>query len=278
MEDEMIGFKKYQGTGNDFILMKDIEKIDNLDNFVIDICDRRFGVGADGFMYPGESEVADVFMHFYNSDGLRADMCGNGLRCFSKYVYNEGIIDKKDFTVETLAGIMEINLEVVDGEVVSVTEKIGTPVFTPSAVPVTTKKDRFINETVKCSDREYSVSSILMGVPHTVVKVDSMEKDELLKYGMEISELDIYPVKINVNFTEVLSDSEINVDTWERGIGNTLACGTGSCASVYILNHLGMVGKKVDVNVPGGRLNIEILDGDVLQLTGPAEMIYEGTY
>ncbi len=269
----MIGVRKYHGAGNDFVLLKDLSGIDNLEEFVRNVCHRRYGIGADGVMFPGESQTADIFMTYYNSDGSRGDMCGNGLRCFCKFVRDIELIPKDDFTVETLAGIMTVHMGESDVRV-----NIGSPCLDVAQIPVISENSVFIQEPITVLDKTFQVSSVLMGVPHSVIEVDSLNKEEVLKYGPLLEAADCFPSRTNVNFVSVISEHEIEIDTWERGAGNTLACGTGSCAAVFLLNRLGRVGRQVQVNAPGGILHVTIGEDNLLHLTGGAQLILEGIY
>jgi diaminopimelate epimerase len=274
----MIPVKTYQGAGNDFVIVKNTDGIEDVEDFVKKVCHRRFGIGADGFMYPEKSDKADVFMNYFNSDGSRAEMCGNGLRCFAKFVYEEGIVDKKEFTVDTLAGIMEVKLNFDGDKLVSVTENLGVPSLTPESVPVTTDEKVFINQKIKCLDREFEMSAVLMAVPHVLILVDELNEDDVLKYGPLLETHEIFPRNANINFVKKVSENEIDVDFWGRGDGRCLACGTGSCAIGYLMNYMGFTEKKIKVNALGGVLYVEVKDGNAIELTGPAEFISEGMY
>ncbi len=269
----MIAVRKYHGAGNDFILLKDLSGVENIEDFTRKVCHRRYGIGADGLMFPGDSMVADIFMTYYNSDGTRGDMCGNGLRCFCRFVRDIGLIQKDEFTVETSAGIMTVNL----GEN-HVQVNIGKPCLNASQIPVISEKPVFIQESITVLDKTFTVSCVLMGVPHSVIEVEELHKEDVLKYGPLLETASNFPAKTNVNFVKVVGENEIDIDTWERGAGNTLACGTGSCATVFLLNHLGRVGRQVQVNAPGGILQVTIGAGDILHLTGGAQLILEGIY
>ncbi len=277
---ELINFSKMHGAGNDFIICK-AEDISGIDYSYLakKVCDRHFGIGADGLMVVEASQVSDIKMNYFNSDGSIGEMCGNGIRCFSKFVYEKGILCKEVFTVETLAGEKKIRLKISgDGKVDKILVDMGIPSLDPKDVPVITDKKTFVNEDVSLKDSSYTLSSILMGVPHTIVFVKEIKEEEVYSIGPKIEKLDIYIRNTNVNFVEVVNEKYIKVDTWERGSGRTLACGTGVCASVFVANLLDYVGKKVEVSVPGGRLYIHIEKDNKVIMEGGAEFIGDGKY
>ncbi|WP_072886787.1 diaminopimelate epimerase [Tepidibacter formicigenes] len=269
-------FWKMHGVGNDFIAL-DGERYDIKDysEFAKKICHRHFGVGADGLLVAKKSDKADCEMIYYNSDGSRAKMCGNGLRCFSKFVYDKKIVDKDTFKVETLDGVKDIKLNLNSGKIESIKINMGKANFNPKSVPVKTDKDIFINEDIFVIDKDFKVSSLLVGVPHTIVFVDEIDKKEILKYGPEIEKSSIFPEKTNVNFVKIVDKENILVSTWERGCGYTLACGTGICASSAMAHYLNKISNKVKVKSEGGELLIEIID-EYIYMQGSAVKICEG--
>lgn len=275
----MIKFSKMHGAGNDFVIVT-AENVKGLDYSILakKMCDRHFGIGADGLMIVENSVTSDIQMIYYNSDGSRAEMCGNGIRCFSKFVYNKKIVTKKDFTVETLAGEKKIKLYSTNNNVQNIVVDMGKPSLNTKDIPVKSDKETFINQKIIVKDQEINVSSILMGVPHTVIFVDNLEKYPVNRIGPIIENYEIFTQKTNVNFVEIVERNFIKVDTWERGAGKTLACGTGVCASVYISKLLKYVDDKVFVQVPGGKLNIFIDKDDNIFMEGSAEFICDGKY
>ncbi len=250
-----IKFTKMQGLGNDFIIIdhEEYKKVElPLNELAQKLCDRHFGIGADGLIVVNpETKAADIGWLFYNSDGSIAQMCGNGMRCFAKYVYDNKILTQREFSVETGAGI--IRPQIIDDETVKV--NMSTPILTPQLIPVKTEKN--LNFDIKIQDRFFKANAISMGNPHCVIFTEEDTKKLALKYGPEIEKLEIFPEKTNVEFAKVLSRKEINLDVWERGCAITLACGTGACATVTaaILNNL--CDSPVKVNLPGGTLKIE---------------------
>lgn len=271
-------FWKLQGIGNDFIAIDgrfDNIDTDNYGELAKKVCHRRFSVGADGLLVVKNSDVADVEMVYYNSDGSRAHMCGNGIRCFVKFVYENNIVNTEEFDVYTLDGIKKIKINLKENRIDTVKINMGSGSFKSYYIPVNDEDDTFINKTVKVLDKEFTISSMLMGVPHTVVFVDKFDMDEIHKYGSLLEKHEKFPKKTNVNFVKVLDEENIIVRTWERGCGYTLGCGTGITASVIISNYLGKVGKSVNVTSEGGSIKID-LEEDFAYMTGNAVKICEG--
>jgi len=275
----MIKFEKYHGLGNDFIIFnyKDLIanniKEEHFSDLAIKVCDRHTGIGADGMMVLVEKEDR-CQMIFINSDGSIVSMCGNGIRCFSNYIYNNKILDGTTYKVETLAGLLTLNI--YPDEKFNVKVDMGKPLLDPKSIPMTTPKEKFINEDIVVNGEVYKVSAILMGVPHAVIFVDDLEKIDLVEVGKSIENNPLFPEKTNVNFVQILDVDEILVDTWERGAGHTLACGTGSCASVVVGELLGSLNSKVVVHLTLGDLTIEVKDE--VYMTGPSELVAKGEY
>lgn len=275
----MLQFSKMQGAGNDFVVLSGMDqKIDDLSQLAKKMCDRHFGVGADGMMVVLPSDTADIQMVYYNSDGSRGEMCGNGIRCFSRFVYEKEIIYKEKFLVETLSGIKVIQLKTREGKVESISVDMGSWSSIPSQVPVRTNKNSFLKETIKVKEMDLEISAILMGVPHGVIFVDKIDSKNTIELGAIIEKMDIFPKGINVNFVQVINENNILVDTWERGAGKTLACGTGACASVVIANLLGFCKENVKVEVAGGELKIALCEDKRVQMEGKADFICDGYF
>ena len=272
-------FWKLQGIGNDFIAIDG--RNDHIDNnnygdLAKKVCHRRFSVGADGLLVVKDNDEADVEMVYYNSDGSRASMCGNGLRCFAKFVYDNNIVNKDEFEVYTLDGIKKIKIDLNDNkDIKSITVNMGRGSFQSTNIPVDTDKEVFINEKIHILDKEFIVSSMLMGVPHTVVFVDDINMEEIHKYGPIIEKHEIFPQNTNVNFVKIIDNKNILVRTWERGCGYTLGCGTGMTASVIISNFLNKVDKSVNVTSEGGSIKINLIN-DEAYMSGKSEKICEG--
>lgn len=271
-------FWKLHGIGNDFIAIDG--RNDNIENnnygeIAQKVCHRKFSVGADGLLVVKNNDLSDVEMVYYNSDGSRASMCGNGLRCFVKFVYDNNIIRKQEFDVYTLDGIKKIKINLKEDEIDTIKVNMGSGSFKSIDIPVTTTKEFFINEEIEILDKVFIISSILMGVPHTVVFVDDINMEEVHKYGPLIEKHEIFPQNTNVNFVKVIDKSSILVRTWERGCGYTLGCGTGMTAAVIISNYLNKVDKSVKVTSEGGSIKIDLVDNEAY-MSGRAEKICEG--
>jgi len=270
-------FWKMHGLGNDYIV------IDNRDQKITDahstelakkICERRFSVGADGLLLVSKSIVADVKMRIFNADGSEAEMCGNGIRCFSKYCYENDIVKKADFSIETLSGIKNVCLTIKGTEVVTIKVDMGEPNWERSSLPMKGKGE-WLNADLEVDGEKFKVTCLSMGNPHCVIFVDCIDCFPVEEIGSKIENYKAFPKRTNVGFVDVLNANEINVRVWERGCGETLACGTGTCAAVAAANKLGKVGNKVTVHVLGGNLQVEV--GKTIFLIGAAEKVYEGT-
>ena len=274
-------FVKMHGLGNDFVFIEDKTGQDK-DYTVLAraMCNRHTGIGADGLIVIVDSRVADVRMRIINSDGSEAEMCGNGIRCFAKYVYDSGIIEKKQFTVETPAGIMEPEITVgADNKAELITINMGRPSFNRSEIPMEGTNGRVLNEDLCVDGENWKITSLLMGVPHTVTYVDDVDSVDIEKIGPLFEKHEAFPKHTNINFAQQMDDRTVKVRTWERGAGATLACGTGSC-SVAVASFLnGRTGREVDIQLPLGTLHIEYKeeDGNVY-MTGPAAVSFTGTW
>ena len=272
---EIINFTKMQGTGNDFIVIEDFEgKYDNLEQLASKLCDRHFGIGADGILMVRKSNIADIQMIIINGDGSYASMCGNGIRCFAKYIWEKKYVQGENIKIETGDGVKLASIRIKDGKAESVIINMGKYNFNTKSIPAL-EKEEIVNKKLEINNKEYYITSLLMGVPHTIVF--GKHEDYKVEEGKLIENHDLFPEKTNVNFCEIVNENMIKVKTWERGAGPTLACGTGSCASVVAANILGYIEKKVSVQVPGGLLNIEIVKGEVL-MEGPAEITFDGGF
>ena len=274
-------FTKMEGAGNDYIYIDCFqEKVDNPKDLAIKMSDRHFGVGGDGIILIEPSDRADAFMHMFNADGSEGAMCGNGIRCFAKYVYDSGIIEKKQFTVETPAGIMEPEITVgADNKAELITINMGRPSFNRSEIPMEGTDGRVLNEDLCVDGENWKITSLLMGVPHTVTYVDDVDTVDIEKIGPLFEKHEAFPKHTNINFAQQMDDRTVKVRTWERGAGATLACGTGSC-SVAVASFLnGRTGREVDIQLPLGTLHIEYReeDGNVY-MTGPAAVSFTGTW
>lgn len=270
---EIFKFIKMQGAGNNFVVFEDIEeKYKDLSTLAKKLCDRNFGIGGDGILVVRRSKIADIQMIIINSDGSYAGMCGNGIRCFGKYVYENNIVRKSNFTVETGDGIKVCHLFIEDNEVKSVKINMGRENFNPKSIPALSE-DEIIKKDICVNGKSYNITSLLLGVPHTVIL--TKDGEFRVEEGAAIETHELFPKGTNVNFCRVVNRGEIKVNTWERGAGPTLACGTGCCSSVVVCNKINLVDKSVKVIAPGGILTIEITEEGVM-MTGPAENVFKG--
>lgn len=269
-------FTKMHGLGNDFIIIENLDcSLKRMEELAIKVCDRHTGVGADGIIVVEKSKTADLRMRIFNSDGSEAEMCGNGIRCFSKYVYDRGITDKKRMEIETLAGSILSEVQVDNNDIMSIRVNMGQPVFEKEHIPYKGEEDNLLY-TIIVGDKEYKATTLLMGVPHTIIYVEDINIDEVINMGKRIERLSYFPMGTNVNFVKIIDNNNIELRTFERGAGYTLACGTGTCASVVAAYKNKLVNEKVTAKLAIGKLKIEY-DGNTVTMEGPAEYICEGT-
>lgn len=265
-------FTKMHGLGNDFILLPEVPQ--DAPGVARSLCARRVSVGADGLIAAAPSDKADIRMKIFNADGSEAEMCGNGIRCFAKFVYDTGIVPKKNMSVETGAGIMYPELLFEDGQIAAVRVNMGKPEFAPDRIPV--KAEDPLDFLVNVDGAVLPAASVLMGVPHTILYVEGIDEDTIAKLGSAVEKNEIFPKRTNVDFVELVSPDRIRVRTWERGAGRTMACGTGSCASAVISHKKDLAGRNVTVELDAGALQIQIDEDGTVYMTGPAEYVYEG--
>lgn len=267
---------KMHGLGNDFVLIDGRGKEGrDYTSLAKKICARRIGVGADGLVIIEKSDCADIRMRIINSDGSEAEMCGNASRCFAKYIYEKGIVQKEDIEVETLSGIIRPKLLLQNGIVEKVRVDMGEPVLDREKIPMKGSGDAW-DEVITAAGQEVRISSLLMGVPHTVVLCEDIDAVDFNTLGPAIESHEIFPKKTNVNFVSVVDEHTARVKTWERGAGPTLACGTGSCATAVVLCHKGLIKDFVTICLAVGELIIEYREGGRVYMTGPAEYVFEG--
>lgn len=271
-------FTKMSGLGNDFVVINalEINKEIEYKNLAVKLCNRHFGIGADGLLIVEPSGIADIRMRIFNSDGTEAEMCGNGARCFAKYVYERGIVKKEKMTVETLSGVIMPEIIFNNGIVDKVRVSMGNPIFKASEIPVKTEKKSFINEPVKLNGRTYNITSVLIGVPHTIIFVDAIDENMVLNIGPIVEKLHIFPRGTNVDFVKVEDRNNITVRTWERGAGLTLACGSGACASAVAAAVTEKTDRNVYVHFKCGDLFVEWSEYNNVYLTGKAEEVFRG--
>ena len=275
-------FSKMEGLGNDFIIIEDInDSIETSYNILAKkMCDRHLGIGGDGLIIIKKSETADIKFVIFNQNGSQAEMCGNGIRCFAKYLYDKKIISKTKFSVQTLAGkiIPQIYLT-SKGEVANIKVNMGKPILHPNKIIFNTDKKTAISETIKTYVGDITLTAVSMGNPHAVIFCDNYNNNIVKKIGPVIEKHPLFPNGTNVEFVNIISKDRLNVRVWERGVGETLACGTGACASLVASYLNNKTNAKATVSLPGGDLLIEWNQKDnYIYKTGTASFVFEGVY
>ncbi|MFX3633347.1 MAG: diaminopimelate epimerase [Candidatus Pristimantibacillus sp.] len=273
-------FTKMHGLGNDFIVVAGEQQLpDDVAQLAINLCNRFFGIGADGLVYILPSTKADFRMRIINSDGSEAEQCGNAIRCVAKYVFDNGLTDKEELTIETLgAGAQTVQLTVEDGQVQSVRVDMGEPILNGLQVPTTVDAEQVVEHAIEVDGREFRFTAVSMGNPHCVIYVDDAANFDLATWGPKLETHPMFPRKINVEFVTVKSRKHTDMRVWERGAGPTLACGTGACATVVssVLN--GLTDRTATVSLKGGDLLIEWNETDNhVYMTGPAAEVFRGS-
>lgn len=271
-------FTKMQGLGNDYIYVDCTKNmIENINETAKKVSDRHFGIGSDGLVLICKSDIADFRMDMYNSDGTQAEMCGNAIRCVGKYVYDRGLTDKTTVKIETLAGIKILELNVSDGVVKTVCVNMGSPELTPKNIPINSELDRFIQQPVTVDGKTYKVTGVSMGNPHAVTFIDDTDNLEIEKIGPKFENHELFPRRINTEFAHVLDRNTVKMRVWERGAGETLACGTGACATMVACNLSDLVDDEADIILLGGTLHIKWDKAEnKIYMTGPAEFVFDG--
>lgn len=271
-------FTKMQGLGNDYVYVNCMEQmVEDAAETARRVSDRHFGIGSDGLILICPSDKADFEMRMYNADGSRGEMCGNGIRCVGKYVYDYGLTDKTSLSVETLGGIKHLFLEVEDGKVSLVKVDMGPAILEPEKIPVTAEGSRVVDEPLQVDGKTFRMTCVSMGNPHAVIYVDDVQGMDLEKTGPSFENHERFPNRINTEFAHVLDRNTVEMRVWERGSGETLACGTGACAVAVasILN--GYTEDQVTVRLLGGDLKIEWdREANKVYMTGPAEVVFDG--
>lgn len=273
-------FTKMQGLGNDYVYVNCFkEKIENPSEMAVKVSDRHFGIGSDGLILIKPSEVADFEMEMYNADGSRGEMCGNGIRCVAKYVYDYGLTDKTSISVETLGGIKYLDLTVEHGKVTLVKVDMGTPILKPELIPIVAKGETVIDEPIMVGGKEYHMTGVSMGNPHDVIFMDDIKNLEIEKIGPLFENHERFPNRINTEFVNVIDRHTAQMRVWERGSGETLACGTGACAVAVACILNGLTENTVTVKLLGGDLQIEWdREKNTVYMTGPAEVSFDGVW
>ena len=271
-------FTKMHGLGNDYIYVNCFsEKISNPSELSIKLSDRHFGIGSDGLVLIEKSDKCDFKMSMYNADGSQAEMCGNATRCIGKYVYEKKLTNKTNISLETLAGVKYLKLNVVDNIVESVTVDMGEPILESSLIPVVSDKKEFINQPVTVDDKTFNITCVSMGNPHAISYVQNVSEFPVELWGRKLEIHPLFPKKTNVEFIEVINKDTLKMRVWERGTGETLACGTGACASLVssVLN--GYCNRCATLKLLGGDLIIEWdKNNNHIYMTGPATFVFDG--
>ena len=274
-------FTKMHGIGNDYIYFNCLEKeIENPEELSIKLSDRHFGVGGDGIVLILPSDKADFRMRMFNADDKKKKMCGNATRCIGKYVYDKGITDKKEITLETLSGIKTLKLSVNEkNKVESVEVNMGEAILKASEIPVKSDKEKVINERIKIAGLEYNITCVSMGNPHCVVYMDEIDDLDLEKLGPKFENDSIFPERVNTEFIKVIDENTLKMRVWERGSGETWACGTGACAAVVssVLNGYCKYDTPIKIKLLGGELTIKFMKNGLVYMSGPAEFVFEGS-
>ncbi|MCQ6560359.1 diaminopimelate epimerase [Paenibacillus mendelii] len=275
-----MNFTKMHGLGNDFIVISGETALpDQAAELAIQLCNRYFGIGADGLVYILPSEKADFRMRIINSDGSEAEQCGNAIRCVAKYVYDNGLTDKERITIETLgAGVQQVQINIMDGRVHTVRVDMGEPILEGLKVPTTVDANPVLNHVIDVEGTEFRFTAVSMGNPHCVIYVDDAVNFDLNTWGPKLETHPMFPRKINVEFVTVRSRDYTDMRVWERGAGPTLACGTGACATLVASVLNGYTDRKAIVSLKGGELSIEWNEADNhIYMTGPAAEVFRGS-
>ena len=274
----MIKFTKMQGLGNDYVYIdainQNIEKESSLAQFV---SNRHFGIGSDGLILICKSEVADFKMRMFNSDGSEAEMCGNGIRCVGKFVYDKELTNKTTVKIETLAGIKTLVLNIKNGKVETVRVDMGEPILEANKIPVISEKKPVKDLELEAEEQKFKFTCVSMGNPHAITIVENTKEFDVEKYGKVLEVNRAFPKRANIEFAQIIDKENIKMRVWERGAGETLACGTGACATTVACNLNGLTNRKVNIELLGGTLNIEWNENDNhVYMTGPAVTVFEG--
>ena len=274
----MIKFTKMHGLGNDYVYIDAInQKIENESSLAKFVSNRHFGIGSDGLILICKSEIADFKMRMFNSDGSEAEMCGNGIRCVGKFVYDKGLTDKTIVKIETLAGIKTLVLNTKDGKVETARVDMGEPILEAEKIPVISKEQPVKNLELEAENKKFKFTCVSMGNPHAITIVENTKEFDVEKYGKILEVEKAFPKKANIEFAQIIDKENIKMRVWERGAGETLACGTGACATAVACNLNGLTGRKVNIELLGGTLNIEWNEKDNhVYMTGPAVTVFDG--
>ena len=274
----MIKFTKMHGLGNDYVYIDAInQNIENESSLAQFVSNRHFGIGSDGLILICKSDVADFKMRMFNSDGSEAEMCGNGIRCVGKFVYDKGFTNKTEVSIETLAGIKTLILNTIDGKVETVRVDMGEPILEAEKIPVISNEKPVKNLVLEAEEKQFKFACVSMGNPHAITIVDDTKNFNVEKYGKVLEINKAFPRKTNVEFVQIVDRQNIKMRVWERGAGETLACGTGACATAVACNLNGLTDRNVKIELLGGNLEIEWNKEDNhVYMTGPAVTVFDG--
>lgn len=275
-----MNFYKMHGIGNDYVYINCFsETVEKPEELAVQMADRHFGVGGDGLVLILPSKIADFQMRMFNADGSESEMCGNAIRCVGKFVYDKHLTDKKKITIETLAGIKVLDLKLKGDTVDRVTVDMGEPILKPELIPVKSEETPVQHLKVESKDRTFDMSCVSMGNPHAITFVEQTEDFDVEGYGKPIENDPLFPNKTNVEFVQILDDEHVNMRVWERGTGETLACGTGACATLVACVLAGKTNREATIHLLGGDLEIRWdEETNHVFMTGPATMVFKGVW
>jgi len=272
-----VHFRKYHGLGNDYLVIDpNIHDVDLTPDKIGLICDRNFGIGADGILYGPIKSGENLSLRIFNPDGSEAEKSGNGLRIFAKYLFENKYVDKKNFSIETSGGIVEAHIQ--DDSVNLIKINMGKMTFRSTKIPVRGREREVVNEELQINGVKYKVTCLSVGNPHCVIPLDEVTEQKAKELGPEVENHDMFPNRINMQLLKVIDQANIEIRIWERGAGYTLASGSSSCAAAGAAYKLGMVGRKINVKMPGGKLLVEINENEDIYLTGAVEGVFEGRF
>ena len=276
-------FTKMHGCGNDYVYVNGFEEHipdEKKSELAIKVSNRNFGIGSDGLIFINPGRSAEFEMEMYNADGSRSEMCGNGIRCVGKYIYDYGLSDKTEITVESAGAVKYLTLYPgEDGKIEKVRVNMGSPILKSELVPVVSDNETVINEAITVNGKEYKMTCVSMGNPHAVVFMDDVKGLDIEALGPYFENHERFPKRTNTEFVKVIDRSHVFMRVWERGTGETLACGTGCCATAVACVLNGLTDETVDVNVLGGHIQIEWdRQNDIIYMTGPAKVSFDGEY
>ncbi|MFQ6036831.1 MAG: diaminopimelate epimerase [Sedimentisphaerales bacterium] len=272
-----VHFKKYHGLGNDYLVIDpNIKDISLTAESIRLICDRNYGVGSDGILYGPIKVASQVEVRIFNPDGSEAEKSGNGLRIFAKYLFENEYVDKKDFTIKTLGGMVEVHIQDDKANLIKI--NMGKVTYISTEIPVTGKKREVVNEPLKAGGAEYKVTCLSIGNPHCIIPMEEVSEEKAKELGPLVENHEMFPHRINMQLLKVIDSNNIEIRIWERGAGYTLSSGSSSCAAAAAAHKLGLVDRKLNVKMPGGSLFIEIDDNRQIYMTGPVEGVCQGRF